>query len=72
MKLEKEMLYQDIIRSAGKKRGPTSYTIFMLLKTLTVRLTYNYKYMVKNLKFNIYGLFIAMASVSYKSKQSKT
>ena len=41
IKLENETLYQDIIRSAGQKGGPTSYTIFILLKTLTLLLTYN-------------------------------
>ena len=41
IKLEKEMLYQDIIRCAGHKRGSMSYTIFILLITPTLMLTYN-------------------------------
>ena len=41
IKLEKETLYQDLIRSVGQKRGNTSYTIFILLKTLILLLTYN-------------------------------
>ena len=55
IKLEKEMLYQDIIRSAGQKRGPTSYTMFILSK---------------HLKFNFHSLFIAMASISYVPEQN--